>query len=233
MALLRMGQLMNLLKIGTNTKLGKGIAGFSLPAVSTCPGRTKLCEGICYATSGFFRFRNVRTSLQRSLDASRDDGFATVISDEIGRRRSIKAVRIHPSGDFYSGPYISKWIDIVRANPDVRFWAYTRSWRIPELVPKLRELSDLSNIELFASVDEESGRAQQGAKKSTAGTVQEVPEVAPSWLRFADVVDSWDEVDGSYVQCPNLKNKEITCAKCTYCFKPAGGKKINVVFTKH
>lgn len=224
---------MNLLKIGTNTKLGKGIAGFSLPAVSTCPGRTKLCEGICYATSGFFRFRNVRTSLQRSLEASGDDGFATLVRDEIRRRRSIEAVRIHPSGDFYSVEYIAKWIDIVKSSPNTRFWAYTRSWRIPELVPKLKELAELPNIELFASVDEESGRAQQSTEASAGSTVQEVHETAPDWLRIADVVDSWDKVDSSYVQCPNLKNKSITCAKCTYCFKTPGGKKINVVFTKH
>jgi hypothetical protein len=221
-----------LLKIGTNTKLGKGIAGFSLPAVSTCPGRTKLCEGICYATSGFFRFRNVRTSLQASYDASLQDGFATLISNEIGRRRSIEAVRIHPSGDFYSAEYIGKWIDIIRANPNVKFWAYTRSWRRPELVDKLRELSGLPNIELFASIDEESGR--QPSTETCSGTaVPKVPEVPPSWLRVADVVDSWSEVDRTYVQCPNLKNKNITCAKCTYCFKPSAGKKINVAFTKH
>lgn len=231
---------MNLLKIGTNTKLGKGIAGFSLPAVSTCPGRTALCEGICYATSGFFRFRNVRTSLQRSLDASGDDGFATVISDEIGRRRSIKAVRIHPAGDFYSTSYTRKWIEIVRNNPNTRFWAYTRSWRSAAtsaagcegIHSALKELSELPNIELFASIDEESGR-QPKAEASTADAVQEVPEVAPIWLRTADVVDSWTEVDSTYVQCPNLSNKDITCAKCTYCFKPAGKRKVNVAFTKH
>lgn len=223
---------MTLLKIGSNTKLGKGIAGFSLPAVTTCPGRTKLCEGICYATSGFFRFRNVRTSLQRSYDASRDDGFATLISDEIGRRKSIEAVRIHPSGDFYSVEYIVKWIDIVKSSPNTRFWAYTRSWRIPELIPKLRELAALPNIELFASIDEESGR-QQSPEASTTGAVQKNVEVPPNWLRIADVVDSWDEVDSTYVQCPNLKNKSITCAKCTYCFKPSKNKKVNVVFTKH
>lgn len=224
---------MNLLKIGTNTKLGRGIAGFSLPAVSTCPGRTKLCEGICYATSGFFRFRNVQSSLQRSYEASRDDGFATVVSDEIRRRRSIKAVRIHPSGDFYSVEYIAKWIDIVKSSPNTSFWGYTRSWRRPELVDKLRELAELPNIELFASIDEEAGRAQPSAETSTAGTVQEVPEVPPKWLRIADVVDSWDEVDRTYVQCPNLKNKSITCSKCTYCFKPSKNVKVHVAFTKH
>jgi len=223
---------MNLLKIGTNTKLGKGIAGFSLPAISTCPGRTALCEGICYATSGFFRFRNVRTSLQRSLKAAGDDGFATIISSEISRRRSIKAVRIHPAGDFYSVEYINKWIKIVTDNPNTSFWAYTRSWRVPKLVPGLKELGELPNIELFASIDEESGR-QQKTEKSTAARTQKVSKVPPKWLRTADVVDSWKEVDSTYVQCPNLKNKTITCAKCTYCFKPAGGKKMNVVFTKH
>jgi hypothetical protein len=222
----------NLLKIGSNTKLGQGIAGFSLPAVTTCPGRTALCEGICYATSGFFRFSNVRRSLQSSYDASRQDGFASVISNEISRRSSIKAVRIHPSGDFYSAEYISSWISIVKSSPDTRFWGYTRSWRKPELLSKLKELSELPNIELFASIDEEAGR-QPSNQKSPGQDGTKVPEVPPAWLRLADVVDSWDEVDSTYVQCPNLKNKDITCSKCTYCFKPSGSKKVNVAFTKH
>ena len=214
---------MNLLKIGTNSKLGKGIAGFSLPAVSTCPGRTKLCEEICYATSGFFRFKNVKNSLKVSYQASSDEKFANKINEELLRRRSIKAVRIHPSGDFYSSEYTKKWIAIVKANPQVKFWAYTRSWRTPRIIPALKELAAFSNIELFASIDEET--------KENAKTIK--IETPPSWLRVADVVDTWDQVDNSYVQCPNLKNKSITCAKCTYCFKPQGSKKINVAFTKH
>lgn len=216
----------NLLKLGTNTKLGKGIAGFSIPAVTTCPGRTKLCEGICYATSGFFRFKNVRNSLETSYEASRERQFAVRIGQELRRRSSIKAVRIHPAGDFYSNEYTQKWIEIVRDNPDTQFWAYTRSWRRPDLVLKLNALSKLPNIELFASIDEET-------KAGTGPADKPVPEVPPTWLRVADVVDSWNEVDSTYVHCPNLKDKTITCAKCTYCFKPQGKRKINVAFTKH
>jgi len=224
----------NLLKIGSNTKLGKGIAGFSLPAVTTCPGRTKLCEGICYATSGFFRFKNVRNSLQSSYEASCERRFAVRIGEELRRRRSIEAVRIHPAGDFYSTAYVRKWIEIVRSNPDTKFWGYTRSWRAEatraagcsKIRSALKELAGLPNIELFASIDEET-------KAGTGQNGRQVPERPPAWLRVADVVDTWDQVDSSYVQCPNLSNKAITCAKCTYCFKPAGKRKVNVAFTKH
>jgi hypothetical protein len=38
-----------------------------------------------------------------------------------------KAVRIHMSGDFYSQDYFDLWLDICRKNPDVEFWAYTKS----------------------------------------------------------------------------------------------------------
>lgn len=214
-----------LLKLGTNTKLGKGIAGFSLPAVTTCPGRTKLCEGICYATSGFFRFKNVRESLKRSYQQSLERGFIESVSSEISRRRSIAAIRLHPSGDFYSAEYIRAWTAIARAAPGTKFWGYTRSWRVPELVGSLQSLAELENVQLFASIDEETKANTAKADKTNA-------ERPPAWLRLADVVDSWDQVDSTYVRCPNLRNKNITCAKCTYCFKPAG-KKPNVAFTKH
>jgi hypothetical protein len=226
----------HLLKISTNTKLGKGIAAFSLPAVETCPGRTKLCEGICYATSGFFRFPKVQNSLQSNYAESLEDGFTDRIVNEIKSRRSIKAVRIHPSGDFYSAEYVGKWFDIARACPDTKFWGYTRSWRTT--VPKskllhaaLRKLSELPNVQLFASTDDET---KQGPTPSTGKAIKKVAENPPVWLRKAEVVETWEQLtDSTYVQCPNLKNKNITCAACTYCFKPPGKTKMNVAFTVH
>jgi len=241
---------LSIFKVGTNTKLGKRIAAFSLPAVSTCPGRTRLCEGICYATSGFFRFKNVRNSLASAYEEACKPGFALRASEELRRRRSIEAVRIHPSGDFFGTSYVREWIEIVRSNPNVRFWGYTRSWResaqqadgCEGILDALHELSQLPNIELWASIDEETAARTGSRDQEVSSEPEEAsdvtgssasPESPPGWLRVADVVDDWSQVDSTFVQCPNLKNRAITCAKCTYCFKPAKTKKINVAFTKH
>lgn len=203
-----------LVQIGTNSKLGNRVGATSLPALVTCPGKTSYCSKVCYATKGFFRFNRVGKSLADNFEAAQQNDFVVKVRKEITRTR-VTAFRIHPSGDFYSNEYIQKWIDIITGAPSVKFWAYTRSWRVPELVNKLQELNKLPNLQLFASID--------------ATTI----ETPPTWLRVADVTNNWDTYDSTYVRCPNQKNDAITCEKCTYCFKEAKGLKQNVVFTEH
>ena len=49
--------------------------------------------------------------------------------------------------------YIHFAIEVVRSNPDTKFWAYTRSWNVAELLPHLEILRALPNMQLFASCD--------------------------------------------------------------------------------
>jgi len=205
---------MKLLAKGSNSKLGRSVAAFSIPAIKTCPGATQYCQSVCYANKGCFRFPNVISSYDNNYKISLTNDFVDMINKEIKLYRKLTAIRIHPSGDFYNIDYIEKWIEIVKANPKVKFWAYTRSWRMPNLLPHLKTLSEFDNIELFASTD---------------STTSESP---PSWLRIADVQVTWDNADSSYVKCPAQKNKNITCDKCTYCFKQSKGKQ-NVIFKEH
>jgi hypothetical protein len=46
-----------------NSKLGSAIHHFDLPAVRTCPGRSSVCEAVCYATRNRFRTDPVRERL--------------------------------------------------------------------------------------------------------------------------------------------------------------------------
>lgn len=203
-----------LVQLGTNSKLGAGIGAVSLPPLVTCPGKTNYCSKVCYATKGFFRLGAVKNSLATNYDTAESDSFVDLVNAGI-KKNKLKAMRIHPAGDLYSNAYIDKWIAIVKANPKVKFWGYTRSWDVPELVDKVNELAAEPNIELFASIDD---------------TTVNKP---PTTLRHAAVSKSWDGYDKSYVQCPNQKNNKITCEKCTYCFKPSNGFKNDVVFKEH
>lgn len=46
---------------------------------------------------------------------------------ELGARRfDGKWVRVHDSGDFFSDDYTCAWLDIMRARPNVQFYAYTK-----------------------------------------------------------------------------------------------------------
>jgi hypothetical protein len=39
--------------------------------------------------------------------------------------------RLHDSGDFFSRKYLEAWNEVARRLPDVKFWAPTRIWALP------------------------------------------------------------------------------------------------------
>ena len=43
------------------------------------------------------------------------------------KKGKIKAVRIHSAGDFYSQKYIRCWISVIKRNPGIKFFAYTKN----------------------------------------------------------------------------------------------------------
>jgi hypothetical protein len=137
-----------------NTKLGEGIYTFSLPPVATCPGASPSCRRECYALRGRFHF--LRDAYRRYLAESQEEGFAAKMIGEI-RRRWAGCVRIHVAGDFYSAEYVRKWVAIAQACPGTRFYVYTRSWRNPDIVGALEELSRCRNVRLWYSCDHDTG----------------------------------------------------------------------------
>ena len=53
-------------------------------------------------------------------------------------------VRIHVSGDFYSAPYIAKWMEIAKRCPEVLFRTTTRRSDFIDLIYKLDKLPNMS-----------------------------------------------------------------------------------------
>jgi hypothetical protein len=64
-----------------------------------------------------------------------------------------RLLRLHVSGDFDTVDYINTWIARLTQRADVTMWCYTRSWRVPELLPALERLRALPNVQMFASMD--------------------------------------------------------------------------------
>ncbi len=150
-----MSSLKNLLSRG-NTKLGEGVFAFSIPAVLTCPGRTPLCQEACYARRGRFATGSIRSRLEENLGASGRPGFAARMIAEI-RRRGVHILRVHVSGDFYDAGYVEAWCRIARMTPRVRLYCYSRSWRVPSILPALNDLSREPNMRLWWSLDRDTG----------------------------------------------------------------------------
>ena len=93
---------------------------------------TSTCQTHCYAV----RYGQYRTSAQakyqRNLELSRLPDFGQRMRYSILHHEA-KVVRIHTGGDFYSVPYVRQWLRVIKWLPEVRFFTYTRSWRLPKL----------------------------------------------------------------------------------------------------
>ncbi len=99
-------------------------AYMSTTGLKTCPNAAACAKG-CYATMGAYKFSNVAKVFEARLKLSQSPNFARIISAEI-KRRGVERVRIHDSGDFYSPEYTERWLNIIRDNPTVQFYAYTK-----------------------------------------------------------------------------------------------------------
>jgi hypothetical protein len=69
----------------------------------------------------------------------------------------IRVVRIHTGGEFYSAAYAQKWFEIARRARRVRFFTYTRAWRVPAIKAVIDALASLPNGRVWYSADRESG----------------------------------------------------------------------------
>jgi hypothetical protein len=167
------------------------VYNFNQPAFETCPGHSEWCREHCYADKGFFPLLRIRHR-EAGRRAHRTKG----LIEEVMALPKNAWVRPHAAGDFDTAAYILKWKVAAQVRPDVRFWAYTRSWRVRELVPFLEELRALPNFELFASID------------------PSIHEMPPEGWRVA-----WIEGDerARGLVCPEQTGKMSDCADCGYC----------------
>jgi hypothetical protein len=111
-----------------NTKLKKsGIVSFNLIPIVHCP-LAGSCKAFCYATVGQQAFASGVKRRAAAFKATLSPTFVQDMHAEVQRwKKKIKAIRVHDSGDFYSMDYLKDWLEIARLNPDVQFYAYSKS----------------------------------------------------------------------------------------------------------
>ena len=109
---------------------------WNLPAVKTCPFRTRLCEKFCYARKAEKVYPDALPARNDNLEASKSDDFVAVMTETIlnkakRQRKPRLIVRIHESGDFYNKEYAEKWLKIAEnctICDKITFIAYTKSF---------------------------------------------------------------------------------------------------------
>ncbi len=116
----------------TSKTMGKRVFNFGITAYKSMTGKlicpfAKDCVKFCYAQKGAYSWSNVKPAFEKRYELTKTDNFINLMNSEI-KKKKVDFLRIHDSGDFYSKVYIKKWFTIANDNPNVKFYAYTKSF---------------------------------------------------------------------------------------------------------
>jgi hypothetical protein len=185
----------------------------------TCPGATDECRAVCYAARPVAENGPVN---QMWWLNSRTEDVPAELPD------GCTLLRLHISGDFTTERYIDGWTSLISRHPDVTVWAYTRSWRVPALLPALERLRALPNVQLFASMDKSCEELPPTGWRRAWIDGDKRADVDPAWHAHDDLRMTEDGAV-SYV-CPEETGRKPNCEACRYCFD---GKRGDVTFLLH
>lgn len=192
---------------------------WNLPAPASCPGSSDWCLEHCYnADERDDVFPVLRWTENWWTVLHRGSEFTQAVREQLDSSGERSAVRLHSSGDFFSSEYVELWRSLASSLPATVFWAYTRSWVIPELRDSLCRLQSLANFQLFASIDPSMDK-----------------EPPRTWRR-AYVLDGPDSLrslkipEGGARVCPEQIRKVDCCASCGFCSRTS---RRSVIFYFH
>lgn len=164
-----------MIKLSKTSKLD-GIMSWSLQALDTCPGSraddgglVPACQG-CYATTGNYRFSNVKKPREFNREDWRRDDW---VSDMLIALDSSRYFRFFDSGDMYDLKLANKILELCTKATWVKFWIPTRMHKFDKFKPVLEALNKLDNVVVRFSSDSVTGGVIEGLNTSTifSGTV--------------------------------------------------------------
>ncbi len=218
-----------MLTVGNRKLGGRLIWSFSLPSglAVTCPGASATCETHCYARR-FERYRPAAAErYQRNFTLSRRRDFARRVRAFI-IAHAVRVVRVHVAGDFDSAEYAAKWLHVISRSVKVRFYFYTRSWRLPAVKAVIDQIATLPNCRAWYSCDVDTGVPADLPPGVRVAWLQTAPaDLPPSPVHLVFRVRSLRSAPspsgGSFV-CPAedgvLRTPAVTCERCGHCWRP-------------
>lgn len=135
---------------------------FGLPAGKdfSCPGATSICENVCYAGKLEKLYKGVKGVLLHNWELLKDADYLTMLNlisemiedfkNDCVKKNAPMLFRIHWDGDFFNDTYTTAWSDVIKLNPDIQFWVYTRVKSAAII------LKDINNLSLYYSTDDEN-----------------------------------------------------------------------------
>jgi hypothetical protein len=152
---------------------------WSLQALDTCPASrdasgdlVDACKG-CYATSGNYRFPNVKAPRVHNREDWKRD---TWVADMVQELDNDRYFRWFDSGDIYDVRLARKILEVCEATPWVKHWIPTRMHKFPKFTLVLQRLQSLPNVVLRLSSDSIIGETIEGPTTSTIATLEDAPK---------------------------------------------------------
>ena len=143
---------------------------WSLQAIDTCPGSSDgngglvaACQG-CYATTGNYRFANVKKPREFNREDWKRD---TWVNEMIEALENSRYFRWFDSGDMYDLKLAEKIRKVMLHTPWVSHWLPTRMHKFPKFKRVISEMQVLSNVVVRFSSDSVNGEIIQGQTTST------------------------------------------------------------------
>lgn len=158
-----------MIKLSKTSKLD-GIYSWSLNALDTCQGSigkdgnlVPACQG-CYATTGNYRFPNVRAPRDfNKQDWQRADW----VNDMAKALENSRYFRWFDSGDMYSIDLAEKIYNVMELTPWVKHWLPTRMYKFNKYDSVINRMMNLPNVVVRLSSDSVTGEIINGLTTST------------------------------------------------------------------
>ena len=158
-----------MIKLSKTSKLD-GILSWSLQALDTCPGSkdsqgdlVPACQG-CYATTGNYRFSNVRKPREFNREDWKRDEW---VNDMVLALDSSRYFRWFDSGDMYTLQLACKIYEVMKATPWVKHWLPTRMHKFNKYKTIIERMQKLPNVVVRFSSDSVTGQIIEGKTTST------------------------------------------------------------------
>ncbi len=143
---------------------------WSLQAIDTCPASigsdgelVDACKG-CYATTGNYRFPNVKKPREHNKEDWQRDSW---VDDMVAELDNDRYFRWFDSGDMYHIQLARKILEVMKRTPWVRHWLPTRMHKFAKFGLVLLEMNSLPNVVVRLSSDSVIGETIPGANTST------------------------------------------------------------------
>jgi hypothetical protein len=143
---------------------------WSLEALVTCPASKNkdgslvdACKG-CYATTGNYRFPNVKAPRAHNKDDWKRESFVSEFIQELDTERYF---RWFDSGDMYDLRLANKILEIMQATPWVNHWLPTRMHKFAKFAEVIAKMEALPNVVVRKSSDSVTGGVIDGLTTST------------------------------------------------------------------